>query len=108
MGIKRHPATGDNEATIVVCPFMSNELDEYCRDHRVNSIDLSGSSFLSWPGVHIHVRGNRNQFPTSGRAATQNAMKPSIGLSKNSRALVSKQLIPIFFAFTWQTTLKGA
>ena len=43
----------------------SNELDEYCRDHRVNSIDLCGSS-SSLAGAHIHVRGTEINFPHQG------------------------------------------
>ena len=81
---------------LIVVPYMGKSGIDFCQDHDLSWIDLSGNAHIKAPGLFIHVEGRPNRFknvgrpsnvfaPKSARIARQLLIEP--GKSYNQREL---------------------
>jgi len=81
---------------LIVVPYMGKSGIDFCQDHDLSWIDLSGNAHIKAPGLLIHVEGRPNRFknvgrpsnvfaPKSARIARQLLINP--GKSYNQREL---------------------
>jgi hypothetical protein len=54
---------------LIVVPYMGKSGINFCQDHDLSWIDLSGNAHIKAPKLLIHVEGRQNQFKTVGRPA---------------------------------------
>jgi hypothetical protein len=55
---------GDANLYLAVgAPYISDEGMEICRDEQVGCLDTAGNCLLSFGGVHIEIKGNKNLRP---------------------------------------------
>ncbi len=54
---------------LIVAPYMGESGANFCRDHDLSWIDLSGNVHIKAPGLLVHVEGNTNRFKRAGRPA---------------------------------------
>ena len=54
---------------LIVVPFMGESGMDFCQDHDLSWIDLSGNAHIKAPRLLIHVEGRRNRFNNVGRPA---------------------------------------
>jgi len=60
---------------LVVVPYMGKSGMDFCQDHDLSWIDLSGNAPIKAPRLLIHVEGRLNQFKKVGRPANVFAPK---------------------------------
>ncbi len=62
---------------LIVVPYMGKSGIDFCRDHNLSWIDLSGNVYMKAPGLLLHVEGRPNRFKSAGRPANVFAPKSS-------------------------------
>mgnify|MGYP006293959121 CR=1 FL=1 len=67
----------DNEASLLVVPYMGEVGAELCREAGIHWADLSGNAHITFGKVYVHVRGNPNDFKSRGRPSNVFAPKSS-------------------------------
>jgi len=60
---------------LIVVPFMGKSGEEFCEEHKLSWIDLSGNAHIKSPGFLIHIEGRPNRFKNVGRPANVFAPK---------------------------------
>jgi hypothetical protein len=60
---------------LIVVPYMGKSGINFCQDHDLSWIDLSGNAHIKAKGLLIHVEGHSNRFKTAGRPANVFAPK---------------------------------
>jgi len=60
---------------LIVVPYMGRSGMDFCKDHNLSWIDLSGNAHIKAPGLLIHVEGRPNKFKKAGRPANVFAAK---------------------------------
>ena len=78
----------ESSIDILVYPFISDEMDAYCRERGIQYLDLSGNSFISAQGLYISERGRPNAFPTLQKVATSAFERSSVVSSRILRTLM--------------------
>jgi len=66
---------GKNAIPLIVVPYMGKSGVDFCQDHDLSWIDLSGNAHIKAPGLLIHVEGRPNRFKNVGRPANVFAPK---------------------------------
>ena len=66
-----------NAIPLIVVPYMGKSGIDFCRDHNLSWIDLSGNVYIKAPGLLLHVEGRPNRFKSAGRPANVFAPKSS-------------------------------
>jgi hypothetical protein len=56
------------EPGLLIAPYVSREIAEYCREIDLQFIDTHGNAYLNAPGMYIYVKGEKN---LAGRATTR-------------------------------------
>jgi hypothetical protein len=74
--------------TILISPFISDEMDAYCRDRGMQYLDLSGNTYISAQGLYISERGRPNAFPSLQKVATSVFERSSVVSSRILRTLM--------------------
>jgi len=74
---------------ILVYPFISDEMDAYCREKGIQYLDLSGNSYISAQGLYISERGRPNAFPLLQKVATSVFERSSVVSSRILRTLMA-------------------
>ena len=72
---------------LIVVPYMGTSGIDFCRNHELSWIDLSGNVHIKAPGLLIHVEGRPNRFKKVGRPSSVFAPKSA----RISRQLLIKQ-----------------
>jgi len=54
---------------LIVVPYMGKSGIDFCQDHDLSWIDLSGNAHIKAPKLLIHIEGRQNRFKTVGRPA---------------------------------------
>jgi hypothetical protein len=60
---------------LIVVPYMGKSGMDFCRDHDLSWIDLSGNAHIKAPRLLVHVEGRKNRFKKVGRPANVFAPK---------------------------------
>ena len=60
---------------LIAVPFMGPSGINFCRDHGLSWIDLSGNAHIKSPGILLHIEGRSNQYKKLGRPANVFAPK---------------------------------
>jgi hypothetical protein len=60
---------------LIVVPYMGKSGMDFCQDHDLSWIDLSGNAHIKAPRLLIHVEGRQNRFKKVGRPANVFAPK---------------------------------
>jgi hypothetical protein len=60
---------------LIVVPYMGKSGMDFCQDHDLSWIDLSGNAHIKAPRLLIHIEGRRNRFKNVGRPANVFAPK---------------------------------
>lgn len=66
------------EPGLLIAPYVSREIAEYCRETNLQFIDTHGNAYLNAPGMYVYVKGEKD---LTGRAA------PRRGKGSNATAL---------------------
>jgi hypothetical protein len=64
-----------NDIPLIVVPYMGKSGMEFCQDHDLSWMDLSGNAHIKAPSLLIHVEGRPNRFKRVGRPANVFAPK---------------------------------
>ena len=56
------------EPGILIAPYISREIAEYCRETNLQFIDTHGNAYLNAPGMYVYVKGEKD---STGRTATR-------------------------------------
>jgi hypothetical protein len=64
-----------NTIPLIVVPYMGKSGMDFCQDHDLSWIDLSGNAHIKAPRLLIHVEGRQNRFKKVGRPANVFAPK---------------------------------
>ena len=64
-----------NAISLIVVPYMGKSGMDFCQDHDLSWIDLSGNAHIKGPRLLIHVEGRKNRFKSVGRPANVFAPK---------------------------------
>jgi hypothetical protein len=78
----------EQSLNILISPFISEEMDAYCRERGIQYLDLSGNSFISAQGLYISERGRPNAFPSLQKVATSVFERSSVVSSRILRTLM--------------------
>ncbi len=54
---------------LIVVPYMGESGMDFCQDHDLSWIDLSGNAHIKAPGLLLRVEGRPNRFKNVGRPA---------------------------------------
>jgi hypothetical protein len=66
----------ENDAIpLIVVPYMGKTGMDFCQDHDLSWMDLSGNAYIKATGMLIHVKGRPNRFKKVGRPANVFAPK---------------------------------
>jgi hypothetical protein len=60
---------------LIVVPYMGKSGMDFCQDHELSWVDLSGNAHIKAPRLLIHVEGRQNRFKKVGRPANVFAPK---------------------------------
>ena len=60
---------------MIVLPYMGKSGMDFCQDHDLSWIDLSGNAHIKAPRLLIHIEGRRNRYKNVGRPANVFAAK---------------------------------
>ena len=60
---------------LIVVPYMGKSGMDFCQDHDLSWVDLSGNAHIKAPRLLIHVEGRQNRFKKAGRPANVFAAK---------------------------------
>ena len=60
---------------MIVVPYMGKSGMDFCQDHDLSWIDLSGNAHIKAPRLLIHIEGRRNRYKNVGRPANVFAAK---------------------------------
>lgn len=60
---------------LIVVPYMGKSGMDFCQDHDLSWVDLSGNAHIKAPRLLIHVEGRQNRFKKVGRPANVFAPK---------------------------------
>jgi hypothetical protein len=60
---------------LIVVPYMGKSGTDFCQDHDLSWVDLSGNAHIKAPRLLIHVEGRQNRFKKVGRPANVFAPK---------------------------------
>ena len=60
---------------MIVVPYMGKSGMDFCQEHDLSWIDLSGNAHIKAPRLLIHVEGRKNRFKSVGRPANVFAPK---------------------------------
>ncbi len=60
---------------LIVVPYMGKSGMDFCQEHDLSWIDLSGNAHIKAPRLLIHVEGRPNRFKKVGRPANVFAPK---------------------------------
>jgi predicted transcriptional regulator len=52
---------------LLIVPYMGKSGVEFCEEHKLHWIDLSGNAHIKTPGLLVHVEGRPNQNKKAGR-----------------------------------------
>ncbi|MGO9095929.1 MAG: type IV toxin-antitoxin system AbiEi family antitoxin [Bryobacteraceae bacterium] len=72
--VKRQLA-GSGAAPMLVAPYVSGEIAEYCRDLGLAFVDTAGNAYLERPGLLVWVAGQKR--PTETMQSRFRALKPA-------------------------------
>lgn len=64
-----------DDIPLIVVPYMGRSGMEFCKEHNLSWIDLSGNAHIKTPRLLIHVEGRPNKFKKAGRPANMFAPK---------------------------------
>ncbi|RZI39895.1 hypothetical protein EGT07_26305 [Herbaspirillum sp. HC18] len=56
------------EPGLLIAPYVSQELAEYCRETNLQFIDTHGNAYLNAPGMYVYVKGEKD---VAGRTTTR-------------------------------------
>jgi hypothetical protein len=62
---------------LVVAPYLTAELANYCREIDLQFIDAAGNAYLQGPGMFVHVRGERPPALDKATTAPKGAGTPT-------------------------------
>jgi hypothetical protein len=60
---------------LIVVPYMGKSGMDFCQEHDLSWVDLSGNAHIKAPRLLIHVEGRKNRFKSVGRPANVFAPK---------------------------------
>lgn len=60
---------------LIVVPYMGKSGMDFCQEHDLSWVDLSGNAHIKAPKLLIHVEGRKNRFKSVGRPANVFAPK---------------------------------
>lgn len=60
---------------LIVVPYMGKSGQDFCREHGLSWLDLSGNAHIKAPRLLIHIEGRPNKFKKAGRPANVFAPK---------------------------------
>lgn len=83
-----------NASGLLVAPYISRELADYCRTSGVQFIDASGNAYLRSPGLFVFVTGEKNE-----------RVRPSL---RASRGLTNTAALRVVFALLSTPALVNA
>lgn len=66
-----------DDIPLIVVPYMGKSGMDFCKDHNLSWMDLSGNAHIKAPKLLIHVEGRPNRFKKVGRPANVFAPKSS-------------------------------
>jgi hypothetical protein len=64
-----------NNIPLILVPYMGRSGMDFCKEHDLSWIDLSGNAHIKAPNLLIHVEGRPNRFKKAGRPANVFAPK---------------------------------
>lgn len=53
---------------LLIAPYVSSEIAEFCRDSKLQFIDTHGNVYLNFPGMYVFVKGQKS---ASGRTSSR-------------------------------------
>ena len=65
----------DDDIPLIVVPYMGRSGMDFCKEHSLSWIDLSGNAHIKAPRLLIHIEGRPNKFKKAGRPANVFAPK---------------------------------
>ena len=64
-----------HDILLIVVPYMGKSGMDFCKEHDLSWIDLSGNAHIKAPSLLIHIEGRPNKFKKAGRPANVFAPK---------------------------------
>jgi hypothetical protein len=61
--VRRSVAGNPNLYLVVAAPYVSDAGMDVCKEEQIGCVDAAGNCYLSFDGVYIEIRGNKNPDP---------------------------------------------
>ena len=81
---------------VIIAPFISEDGRKICKEEGIGFFDLSGNSYLAFPGTYIETKGNSNRYRTERKIKSvfkgKSSRIPRIMLLNTSRLWTMREL----------------